>query len=120
MSFSLVVVDDDAGFRRIARRLLVARGFAVLADAADGDQALTAIRTHRPKGVLLDLQLPGRDGLVVAREITGEPRPPRVVLTSTAAFDRADDLTGWGISAFVAKDALARTDLMRLFTGSDN
>jgi CheY-like chemotaxis protein len=117
MGFTVVVVDDDAGFRKMAGRLLTLRGFDVVADAADGDQALEVIRTHHPDGVLLDVHLPGRDGPEVARDICGEPSAPRVVLTSTAQFGYLDsELASWGVTAFVAKDELARTDLMDLFT----
>lgn len=117
MSFTVLVVDDDAGFRRIAGRLLTQRGFDVVAAAADGNQALEMIRTHRPDGVLLDVHLPGRCGPLLASEIIHEPRPPRVLLTSSTSFAYPDsEMADWGVIGFVAKDQLAVTDLMDLFT----
>jgi len=51
---TVLVVDDDIGFRRLVTRLLRARGFDVVAEACDGAEALTAVRVHcRPGSPLL-------------------------------------------------------------------
>jgi CheY-like chemotaxis protein len=113
---TVVVVDDDLGFRRVVRHLLTTRGFRVVADAGDGAAALLAVRTHRPDCVLLDVNLPDRDGLAVARALTVEARAPRIVLTSTDAAGFPESaLAGSGVRAFVPKDRLAGADLHRLF-----
>jgi CheY-like chemotaxis protein len=70
MSLRILVVDDSDSFRRTAGELLTARGFRLLPDAVDGPSALTAVRTERPDGVLLDINLPGVDGLTVAESLT--------------------------------------------------
>ncbi|WIX77502.1 response regulator [Amycolatopsis carbonis] len=112
-----LIVDDDPGFRRAARRLLAARGFEVVAEAADAGQALEAVRAHHPDCVLLDLHLPDTDGLSAARALAASPAPaPRILVTSTEPADFATaDLTALGIVAFVAKDHLATADLPALF-----
>ncbi|MGW1162629.1 response regulator [Streptomyces sp. NPDC002513] len=119
MCIDIVVVDDDPGFRRIATTLLTARGLRVVAESWDGASALAAVRAHRPDGLLLDLHLPGMNGLAVARLLTEEEHPPRIVLTST---DRSlwsqEELSGAGIECFVAKDRLFDADLRGLFTPS--
>jgi len=84
---ALLLVDDNAGFRSRARRLLEASGFAVVAEAADGESALAAVSRHRPAVVLLDVKLPDMSGLEVAQRLTGEPDAPIVVLTSTYDVD---------------------------------
>lgn len=112
-----LIVDDDTGFRRAARRLLAARGFAVVAEAADAGQALAAARAHHPDCVLLDLHLPDTDGLSAARALTAAPGPaPRILVTSTEppGYTPAD-LAAVGIIAFIAKDHLATADLPALF-----
>ncbi|MEV1173492.1 response regulator transcription factor [Nonomuraea sp. NPDC049784] len=113
----MVVVDDDPGFRRIARALLTARGLRVVAESSDGASAVAAVQEHRPDGVLLDLHLPDQDGLSVARALTRERHPLRIVLTSTDSWTWSEeDLAGAGIVRFVAKDRLFDADLKALFS----
>ncbi|MEV4596778.1 response regulator [Amycolatopsis sp. NPDC049253] len=114
-----LIVDDDTGFRRAARRLLAARGFEVVAEAADAGQALAAVRAHHPDCVLLDLHLPDTDGLTaaLALALAASPAPaPRILVISTEPPDFApSDLAALGIVALVAKDHLATADLPALF-----
>jgi DNA-binding NarL/FixJ family response regulator len=80
---TVLIVDDHAEFRTSARALLEAEGFAVVGEAADGVAAVEAVAALRPSVVLLDIQLPGPDGLTIAEGIAGEPDPPAVVLISS-------------------------------------
>lgn len=117
MPLTVLIVDDDADFRRVVRRLLQRRGFVIVAEAGDGATALEAVRRHQPDGVLLDVNLPDRDALSVTRDVADRPHAPAVVLTSTDAsgFPHAL-LTASGARAFVAKDRLVEADLQRLFS----
>jgi DNA-binding NarL/FixJ family response regulator len=83
MRCSVLIVDDHPGFRASARALLAADGFDVVAEAADGDEAISATARARPDVVLLDVQLPGRDGFAVAELIAAGPHAPHVVLISS-------------------------------------
>jgi DNA-binding NarL/FixJ family response regulator len=85
---AVLLVDDNAGFRSRARRVLEADGFTVVAEASDGGSALESASRHRPAVVLLDVKLPDMSGLDVAERLASEPDPPAVVLTST--YDVAD------------------------------
>jgi CheY-like chemotaxis protein len=117
MPVTVLVVDDDAGFRRVARLLLAARGLAIVGDAATGCAALEAVRRHRPDGVLLDINLPDRDGLSVTRALAGGADPPSVVLTSADELAPSHaTLATWGARAFVIKDRLVEADLLALFS----
>jgi DNA-binding NarL/FixJ family response regulator len=78
-----LIVDDHAGFRATARKLLAARGFDVVGEAADGEQALEAAARLRPDVILLDVQLPGISGFEVAAQLTSNGSNPDVVLTSS-------------------------------------
>jgi DNA-binding NarL/FixJ family response regulator len=80
---TVLIVDDHEEFRASARALLEAEGFAVVGEAADAAEAMEAVAALRPGVVLLDIQLPGRDGLAVAEGIAEEPDPPAVVLISS-------------------------------------
>lgn len=79
----MLIVDDHAGFRRHARRLLESEGFIVVGEAADGASAVAAARSLRPELVLLDILLPDTDGFAVAERLAGESEPPAVILTSS-------------------------------------
>jgi DNA-binding NarL/FixJ family response regulator len=83
VAWSVLIVDDHAGFRGSARALLEADGFDVLGEAADGQSAMQEARRLRPQVVLLDVQLPGMDGFAVAESLAAEPSAPAVVLISS-------------------------------------
>jgi DNA-binding NarL/FixJ family response regulator len=82
MSRTVLIVDDHAVFRAAARALLEAEGFVVVGEAADSVEAISAVRILGPAVVLLDIQLPGRDGFDVAEELAEGPHPPALVLVS--------------------------------------
>jgi DNA-binding NarL/FixJ family response regulator len=83
----MLIVDDHADFRRSASALLEAEGFDVVGEAADGQEAIRAVALLRPDIVLLDIQLPGLDGLSVAEELGTGPQAPAVVLISSRDAD---------------------------------
>jgi DNA-binding NarL/FixJ family response regulator len=118
MAWTVLIVDDHAGFRGFARRLLEADGFKVVGEAADGASALRAVRDQRPELVLLDVVLPDLDGFTVAARIAEDARGPIVVLTSSReaadfggrlarspadGFIHKDDLSGAALSALAAQ-----------------
>jgi CheY-like chemotaxis protein len=80
---TVLIVDDHAEFRRSAGALLEAEGFAVIAEAADGDAAIAVVERLRPQIVLLDVQLPDLDGFTVAERLAAGRDPPVVVLISS-------------------------------------
>ena len=80
---TVLIVDDHAEFRRSAGELLEAEGFAVVAEAADGEEAIAAVERVQPQIVLLDVQLPGADGFIVAERLSAGRDPPVVVLISS-------------------------------------
>ena len=79
----VLVVDDHEGFRAVARALLEGDGLLVVAEAADGAEALAAAERLRPDLVLLDVHLPDLDGFDVSVRLSQLARPPVVVLTSS-------------------------------------
>ncbi len=117
MKTTVLIVDDHAGFRASARRLLEADGFEVVGEATDGESGINSARTLQPEVVLLDVQLPGVDGFSVARELTRDQAAPVVVLTSTrSGSDFGPLVAESGARGFVPKSALsgrALGDLIR-------
>ena len=93
---TILVVDDEPKIATLARDYLEHAGFAVLT-AADGPSALATIRQRRPDLVVLDLGLPGLDGLDVTRELRRDSTIPIVMLT--ARDDELDKLLGLELGA---------------------
>lgn len=93
---TVLVVDDEPEIVRLVRDYLKRAGFAV-ATAADGPSALQAARSARPDIVVLDLGLPGMDGLDVARELRRDGELPIIMLT--ARTEEADRVAGLELGA---------------------
>lgn len=108
------MVDDHAGFRGFAGRLLAACGFEVVGEAADGAGALRQVAALDPDVVLLDVQLPDRDGFSVARALAGEPDPPAVVLTSARPLADYGEAGSGFIDRFIPKDELSGARMAQL------
>jgi len=77
---TILVVDDEPQIRRVMRTALAAQGYAV-AEAKSGEEALDRVRDERPDLILLDVNMPGMDGLEACREIRGSSDVPIVMLT---------------------------------------
>ncbi|GAA4189210.1 response regulator transcription factor [Streptosporangium oxazolinicum] len=102
----VVIVDDDQ-LVRMALRLIIdgEPDLIVVAEAADGDAAITVVDEQRPDVVLMDVRMPGRDGLSATRELLTRPAPPGVLMLTT--FDSDDLVLGAlraGALGFVLKD----------------
>jgi DNA-binding response OmpR family regulator len=99
---TILVVDDEAKIVKTVKAYLERAGFRVVT-AGDGQMALTLYRHEKPALVVLDLGLPGMDGLDVARALRRESEVPIIMLT--ARVDEADKLIGLELGAddYVAK-----------------
>jgi DNA-binding NarL/FixJ family response regulator len=114
----VLVVDDHAPFRSVARLLLVAAGFEVVGEAADGAGAVTAVCDLAPDVVLLDVQLPDVDGFDVAERLAAMAGAPIVVLVSSRA--RSDYGSRVGASTargFIPKAEVSGEALLRVLSG---
>jgi CheY-like chemotaxis protein len=115
----VLVVDDHASFRRFARRLLEAAGFAVIDEAGDGESALAAVRALRPDVVLLDVLLPDTTGFELAETLSVDRAGPVVVLTSSrSAGDFGSSLARSSARGFIAKRDLTAAAFSALVDGS--
>ena len=96
MNELILVVDDEAQIVKLARDYLEHAGFRVFS-AADGPAALAAARREKPDLIVLDLMLPGLDGLDVTRTLRRESDVPIIMLT--ARVDETDRLIGLELGA---------------------
>jgi DNA-binding NarL/FixJ family response regulator len=79
----LLIIDDHAEFRSLARAVLEAEGFDVVGEAEDGESGVAQSARLRPDVVLLDVQLPDLDGFDVVDRLTAGGDVPEVILTSS-------------------------------------
>src|SRR5919199_2046544 len=99
MSRTILVVDDEPRIVQIARDYLERGGFRVLS-AGDGSRALNIARDERPNLIVLDLMLPGMDGLDVTRALRRDPMLAQIpIIMLTARVDEADKLVGLELGA---------------------
>ena len=92
----VLVVDDDAKTVELVKLYLTRDGYRVIT-AYDGTEALRLAREHRPDLIVLDLMLPGMDGLEVCRTLRNESDVPMIMLTARTTDE--DKLTGLGLGA---------------------
>lgn len=107
MAHSLLLVDDEPRIRRVLRLALEDEGYQI-SEAANGFDALAALRREPPDVVLLDLMLPDRDGFTVCREIRRTSDVP--VIMVTARTDSHDVVAGLeaGADDYVTKPLVAK------------
>ncbi|MGW1467108.1 response regulator [Streptomyces sp. NPDC002308] len=105
-----VLLADDQGLLRATFRMLIEStdDLVVVAEASDGAAAVAAVRAHRPDVVLMDIRMPGTDGLAATEAICSDPdlAPTRVLILTTFETDEyvARALRA-GASGFLGKDA---------------
>jgi CheY-like chemotaxis protein len=119
MASCVLVVDDDPAFLALAARLVRELGFDEVLTTADAAGALRAAELNRPQAALVDISLPGEDGIDLAHRLAALPWQPRVVLTSTDT-DAVSALPSHDRGAalpFVPKDQLANGRLPGLLLG---
>lgn len=100
-----VVADDQPAMRAALRTILEAGGVDVVAEAGDGEAAVRACSATRPDVVVMDLRMPGRDGVWATAELAATGGPPVLVLTT---FDDDESLFGAlhaGAAGFLLKNA---------------
>ncbi|MBN9737121.1 DNA-binding response regulator, LuxR family [Pseudonocardia sp. Ae168_Ps1] len=107
MSIGVVLADDQEMVRTGFRLILSAESdIEVLGEAGTGDDAVAVARELRPDVVLMDIRMPGIDGIAATRTLAADPAPPRIVVVTT--FDLDEYVYGAlrsGACGFLLKDA---------------
>jgi DNA-binding NarL/FixJ family response regulator len=102
----VIIADDHGLFRQGLRQLLESAGYVVAAEAASGDEALTSVAAHPGCVLLLDIAMPGMNGLEVARRLSERGDDVKVVMLSAREDrDALFSAISAGARGYVAKDA---------------
>jgi len=99
----VLIVDDHLDFRRLAAAVLRAGGFEIVGEAADAASGLAAVKTVSPDLVLLDIQLPDRDGIALSHEIALHAAADVVLISSREAGDFGTRLREAPVRGFLTK-----------------
>jgi response regulator NasT len=107
----IVLAEDEAIIRMDLREMLEEEGFDVVAEAADGRKAVDLAREHQPDLVILDIKMPGMNGIRAAEIITRERIAAVVILTAFSQRDLAAQAAQAGAMAYVVKP-FQKSDLL--------
>jgi DNA-binding NarL/FixJ family response regulator len=121
MSVRVLVVDDHDVFRRAARAVVwQSPGFELVGEATSGEESIDQTRRLQPDLVLMDVRLPGIDGVEAARRIARLERHPVVVLISTSRPDELGvHLASSGAAGFIAKEQFGPASLAAAWAAAD-
>jgi AmiR/NasT family two-component response regulator len=99
----VVVAEDEAIIRMDLRELLGEEGYDVVAECGRGDEAVELVRTHQPDVALLDIKMPGMDGISAAREISADRLAAVVLVTAFSQRELIEEAGDAGVHGYVVK-----------------
>ena len=99
----VVIAEDEAIIRLDLRETLENAGYEVVADTGRGDEAAKLVSEHKPEVVILDIKMPGMDGIQVAREIAATEDTAVVILTAFSQRELIDEAVDAGALAYLVK-----------------
>lgn len=110
MSSLILIVEDNPRNLKLVRDLLEHHGYLTLA-AATGEEAIDLARAHRPHLILMDVQLPGMDGVAALTRMRADPATAGLRIVAVTAFamkhDR-DRFLAWGFDGYIEKPISVR------------
>src|SRR5580692_6540092 len=99
----VVIAEDEAIVRLDLKEILVSAGFDVVGETGRGDEAVTLVEQHQPDLAILDIKMPGMDGVRAAHEITTNHKVAVLVLTAFSQRDLIEDARDAGVAAYLVK-----------------
>jgi CheY-like chemotaxis protein len=102
---SILIVDDNAANLKLARVILTSEGYPVRT-AGDAEEALAAVRDDMPAVILMDIQIPGMDGLELTRRLKADPKTRGIAILALTAYAMKGDeerMLAAGCDGYVAK-----------------
>jgi len=111
MPTRVVIAEDEAIIRLDLREILEEEGYEVVGETGRGDEAVELVRKHEPDVVILDIRMPGMDGLAAAREIGQDRKAAVLMLTAFSQRDLIEEARDAGALAYLVKP-FDRNDLL--------
>jgi response regulator NasT len=99
----VVIAEDEAIIRLDLKETLEEEGYEVVGETGRGDEAVELVKEHEPGIAILDIKMPGLDGLSAAREIAGERRAAVLILTAFSQRDLIEQARDAGALAYLVK-----------------
>jgi len=99
----VVIAEDEAIIRLDLRETLENAGYEVVADTGRGDEAVKLVSQYKPEVVILDIKMPGMDGIQAAREIAATEDTAVVILTAFSQRELIDEAVDAGALAYLVK-----------------
>ncbi|HZQ86433.1 MAG TPA: response regulator [Acidimicrobiales bacterium] len=99
----VVIAEDEAIIRLDLKEILEEEGYDVVGETGRGDEAVVLVREHKPDLAILDIKMPGLDGLSAAREIAGERRAAVLILTAFSQRNLIEEARDAGALAYLVK-----------------
>ena len=104
----ILIAEDEAHIRSLINLIVTSLGAEVVAEAPDGEQALSLYKQHKPDMVILDINMPKLDGVEVLKQIMAiDPRALVVMLTSLNAIDVVKECIDSGAWNYILKNTTA-------------
>ena len=104
----VVIAEDEAIIRLDLKEILTSAGYEVVGESGRGDEAVELVARHRPDLAILDIKMPGMDGLRAAREITSQYQVAVVLMTAFSQRDLIEEARDAGVAAYLVKPFQAR------------
>jgi len=104
----VVIAEDEAIIRLDLKEILTSAGYDVVGESGRGDEAVQLVAEHRPDLAILDIKMPGMDGLRAAREITSRYQVAVMLLTAFSQRDLIEEARDAGVAAYLVKPFQAR------------
>ena len=103
MAVRVVIAEDEAIVRLDLKEIMEEEGYEVVGETGRGDEAVELVREHKPDLVILDIKMPGIDGLTAAREISSDRLCAVLILTAFSQRDLIDQARNAGALAYLVK-----------------
>jgi two-component system, response regulator PdtaR len=99
----VVIAEDEAIIRLDLKEILTTAGYDVVGETGRGDEAIQLVEEHQPDLAILDIKMPGMDGLRAAREITNNHQVAVLLLTAFSQRDLIEEARDSGVAAYLVK-----------------
>ena len=103
MGARVVIAEDEAIIRLDLKEILESEGYEVVGETGRGDEAVELVNSQNPDLAILDVKMPGLDGIEAARRITADKKVAVLILTAFSQRNLIEDARDAGVSAYLVK-----------------